>query len=99
MPLTPPMQAPGLVPPVRRAEGVTFVDMGVRRVVAVPGGDGGGGGSARAVAGVGGPARGEDEAEPHHWQEAAAGRRSAGGAGCGNMWGTAAAVPILTQAL
>ena len=76
-----------------------LVDMGARRVVTVPGGDGGGGGSARAVAGVGGPAHGEDEAEPHHWREAAVGGRSAGGAGCGNTWGTAAAVPILTPAL
>ena len=78
MPLTPPMRAAGLVASVWRAEGVLLVDMFVRRVDTVPGGDDGGGGSARAVAGVGGPARGEDEAEPHHWQEAAAGGSLAG---------------------
>ena len=57
----------------QRAEGVTLIDMGTRGVVAVPGDDGGGGGAAWAVAGVGGPTHGKDEAEPHHWLEAIAG--------------------------
>ena len=62
----------GFTSPVWRADGVTLVDVGARGVVAVPGGDGGWGGSARAVTGVSRPTHGEDEAEPHHWLEAAA---------------------------
>ena len=68
-------------PPVGRAEGSTLVDIGVRGIVAVPGGDGGQGRDACAGAGNGLPTNRKDEAEPHHWLEAAASGSSSGRAG------------------